>query len=434
MQYLWQHRLFDAPLVTVDGQPVEVLRPGMLNTDAGPDFTDVRLRINGCLWAGCVEVHLHSSDWNRHHHSSDQGYNGVLLHVVYRHDADVRLPDGSLLPTVEVCHSIPEMVWRNYESLLHPPRELEVGCAERLPQVSSLVWSSALDSLCVERLQRKTKLVSRMLDETQGGWEKCCYWLLAHYFGGRVNAFPFELMAKSIDPNLLARWRDDPTRMEALLFGQAGMLEDYFSDEYPRQLQADYHALRSAVRLTPISGHLWRFFRLRPSGFPTLRLSQFAQLVAQAPSLFSYLLDQHSVEALRRCFDVTASDYWATHYRFDTPSSPRPKRVGEAFADSLILNAWIPLLFEYGQRHDDDRFRQQAFDLLQQLPPEDNRVVRVWRSLGVRADNAAQTQALLQLHNEYCQTRRCLQCPLGFYVLTGADRADKSMDFSSLHR
>lgn len=426
LQYLWQHRLFDEPLTTVDGLSVEVLRPGLLNTDAGPDFMDVRLRIDGCLWAGSVEVHLRSSDWNRHHHTSDYAYNGVLLHVVYQHDAEIRLPDGSVLPTLEVREVIPEMVWHNYETLLSPPSEMAVGCAGRITQVPSVVRRAALDSLSVERMQRKTQVVARMLDESRGNWEQCCYLLLAHYFGGRVNAFPFELMAKSIDMNLLARWRDDTQRLEALLFGQAGMLQEFFEDDYPRQLQADYQALRQGAGLKPISAHLWKFFRLRPSGFPTLRISQFAQLLGRSQSLFSRLLEMDRVEELRDCFDVAASDYWTTHYRFDQPSTARHKGVGRDFVDGLILNAWIPLLFEYGQRHDDDGCRQQALDLLQQLPAEKNRVSRIWHSVSVDAENAAQSQALLQLYNEYCQQHRCLQCPLGYYVLTAADVADVS--------
>lgn len=424
LQYLWQHRLFDGPLTTVDGMLVEVLRPGLLNRDAGPDFTDVRLRLGGCQWAGCVEVHLCSSDWNKHHHSSDAAYKGVLLHVVYRHDADIALSDGTLLPTLEVCRSIPESVWRNYEMLQSPPQDLAVGCAERLRQVSPLALRGALDTLGVERLQHKTRVVARMLDESRGDWEQCCYLLMAHYFGGRVNAFPFELMAKSVDRNMLTRWRDDVTRVEALLFGQAGMLEGYFNDDYPRQLQTDYQALRAGARLTPIAAHLWKFFRLRPSAFPTLRISQFAHLVARPQSLFAQLLEMTSVEDVRALFNVPASDYWDNHYRFDQPSTCRSKRVGKTLVDSLILNAWIPLLFEYAQYHDDDRLRQQAIDLLQQLPAEDNQIIRRWLSAGVRAENAAQSQALLQLYNEYCQRHRCLQCPLGYYVLTAADRFD----------
>lgn len=424
LQYLWQHRLFDGPLTTVDGMSVEVLRPGQLNRDAGPDFTDVRLRLGGCLWVGCVEVHLNSSDWNKHRHSSDGAYNGVLLHVVYRHDADIFLPDGSPLPTLEVCRAIPEPVWRNYEALLAPPQSLAVGCAERLRLVKPLVLQGALDTLLVERLQRKTQVVARLLDESRGDWEQCCYLLMAHYFGGRVNAFPFELMCKSVDRNLLARWRDDVMRLEALLFGQAGMLQDYFSDDYPRQLQTDYQALRAATRLTPIGSHLWKFFRLRPSSFPTLRISQFAHLFAQSRSLFSQLLEMTCVDDIRALLNVPVSEYWNTHYRFEQPSPRRRKGMGKAFVDTLILNAWIPLLFEYARRHDDDRLRRQALDLLQQLPAEDNRIVRRWQSVSVTAESAAQSQALLQLYNEYCQRQRCLECPLGYYVLTAADRAD----------
>lgn len=418
LQYLWQHRLFDGPLSTVDGQQVEVLRPGILNTDAGPDFSDVRLRIGDMLWAGNVEIHLRSSDWNRHHHSSDHAYDGVLLHVVAQHDAQITLPDGSPLLTLEVGNAIPDVVWQNYEALIDPPPSRPIGCADSIAALRPITLQSACDHLLVERLQRKTTQVAAILDQTHGDYEHCCYILVAHYFGGRVNAFPFELLAKSIDVRLIARWRDDQERLEALLFGQAGMLDHLFADDYPRRLQADYQALRSATRLTPLSSHLWKFFRIRPPGFPTLRISQFASLLAQPEPLFSQLLEQEHIDGLRQILTVSTSDYWTTHYHFDQPAKTHSGRVGDTFVDTLILNAWIPLLFEYGQRHDDDRRRQQAFDLISQFPPEDNSITRIWSSLGVAVDNAARSQALIQLYSQYCRSHQCLKCPLGYAVLT----------------
>ena len=260
-------------------------------------------------------------------------------------------------------------------------------------------------------------MVERLFNEAGGSWETCCYWLVAHYFGGRVNALPFELLAKSTDRSLLARWRDNIERIEALLFGQAGMLDDCFDDDYPRQLQADYQALRHAARLVPVDSHLWRFFRVRPTGFPTLRISQFARLVSQSHSLFSHLLEADHVDMLRGFFDVEASPYWTSHYRFDQCSSPRRKRTGTMFADTVILNAWIPLLFYYAVRNDSDDLREQAVRLLQQLPPEDNNIVRRWRAVGIAADNAAQSQAMIQLYNHYCSVHSCLHCPLCYYVI-----------------
>ena len=295
LQYIWQHQLLEGSLHTADGQEVFVERPGLLNTDAGPDFFDARVRIGETLWVGNIEVHVLASDWNRHHHSNNRAYDNVVLHVVYDNDTPVTLQNCHTLPTIELKKYIPNLVLNNYEALVSPPTSVAIPCADRLEAVPKLYLDSTLDRLLLERLERKCDTVQRLLDESHGNWEQCCYWLLAHYFGGKTNSFPFELLATSTDMNLLARWRDRPQRIEALLMGQAGLLQGYFADEYPRQLQADYEALRQGAGLTPVSAHLWKFFRLRPYAFPTVRISQFAQLVCRSRNLFSRLVARVSL-------------------------------------------------------------------------------------------------------------------------------------------
>lgn len=417
LQYVWQHQLLEGALSTADGQQVTIERAGMPNSDAGPDFFNARVRIGATLWAGNVEVHVKSSDWNQHRHSNDRAYDNVVLHVVYEDDQPVTLQNCHPLPTVELRGHIAEPIWNNYEALMNPPEPRPIPCCDHLAEVPQLYVGQALERLAVERIESKCLLVRRMLEESHGGWEQVCYWLLAHYFGGKVNAFPFELMAKSTDPKLLARWRNNPMRVEALLMGQAGLLEGYFNDDYPRQLQTDYEALRHGARLTPIAGYLWKFFRLRPNGFPTIRISQFARLVCQSENLFSRLLETAEAENLCRFFDVAAAPYWNDHYRFDQPAGNHEKRVGDDLAQRLVINAWVPLLFEYGSQHGDEGCKERALELLQQMKPETNHIIREWRQAGIVAKDAMQSQALIQLYNEHCGNRDCLRCPIGYKIL-----------------
>ena len=418
LQYIWQHQLLEGGLRTVDGMPVVVERPGALNRDAGPDFIDAHVRIGGTLWVGNVEVHVKASDWNRHNHSTNHAYDNVVLHLVFENDSPLTLQNCHQLFTVELSRSIPDPVWANYYALLEPPQPRPIPCSDHLGEVSALYVGNALERLLIERLEAKCTAVRRLLQESHGNWEECCYWLMAHYFGGKVNGFPFELMAKSTSQTLLARWRDRLPRVEAILFGQAGMLYGCFEDDYPRQMQADYEALRQGAHLTPIAGYLWKFFRQRPYGYPTLRISQFAQLLSQSRNLFSQLLETPEAAQLQQFFNVKASPYWDNHFQFDKLSPGKEKRLSLNTANLIIINAWVPLLFEYGSQHGMQQYKDQAVDILQQLPPEDNQIIRRWKEVGVQAANAAQSQALIQLFKEHCGTHDCLHCQIGYKIIT----------------
>lgn len=418
LHYIWQHQMVSSNLFTTNGQPVVVHRVGDLNRDAGPDFFNSHLSIDGVEWAGNIEVHLRSSDWNAHRHSQDPAYNNVILHVVYEHDCDIRLQNGTVPPTLELRRFIHPALVANYDSLMEPSSDDSIPCAQRLPQVPGFIVDFFLDRLTAERIEAKSQVVRRLLEESRGSWEQTCYWLIAHYFGGKVNALPFELLAKATDQRLLARWKDNPQRVEALLMGQAGLLEGYFEDDYPRLLQADYEALQAGASLKPVSGYLWRFFRLRPSAFPTIRISQFAHLVASSSNLFSTLLETPEADRLEKLFDCQAADYWNNHYRFDQSSSRSTvKRLGRMQAQLLIINAWVPLLFVYGEVRGQQQYKDQAIGILEQLPPEDNTILRRCQAAGLNASNAARSQALLQLHNNYCLNRRCLSCRIGHSII-----------------
>ena len=418
LYYLWQHQMFADGLTTTDGQPVVCLRAGERNNDAGPDFIGARLKIGDVEWAGNVEIHVHTSDWNAHRHSQDPAYNNILLHVVYEHDCEVRMQNGRVPLTVELKRFLHPSIVANYDALMAPAPGLPVPCAKQLLDVPPFIVNSMMERLVMERLESKSEFARRLLDENHGGWEQACYQLMAHYFGGKVNALPFELLAKATDQRLLARWKDNPTRVEAILMGQAGFLDGYFEDEYPRRLQSDYDSLRRGAEINPIDVSLWKFYRMRPSSFPTIRLSQFANLIAGTSNLFSALLDITDVKEMERLFNQLAADYWTNHYMFDRLSpKASAKRVGASQARSLIINAWVPLLFLYGQLHGQQEYKDRAVSLLEGLPAEDNVIIRRWVEVGIRPASAAESQALLQLYNNHCSMRRCLECRIGYSIL-----------------
>ena len=418
LQYVWQHQLLDHGLTTIDGQPVVVLCAGELNRDAGPDFFNARVRVGDMEWAGSVEVHVRTSDWKSHRHSEDKAYNNIILHVVYEHDCEIALQDGRVPPTVELKHYLHPSLIANYDALMRPLESDDVPCVNRIGEVPEFMVKSFMERLAIERIEAKTEVARRLLDESRGGWEQTCYWLMAHYFGGRVNALPFELLAKATDQRMLYRWKDNPQRVEALLMGQAGLLEGYFEDDYPRKLQADYNAISKASEMSPIGGYLWKFYCLRPSSFPTIRISQFARLLSESSNLFATLLNKMDVKELEKLFGQHASDYWNNHYKFDKATEKSSvKRIGKAQARSLIINAWVPLLFLYGVEHGQQHCKEQAVGLLEQLPAEDNAVIRRWQRAGINPSNAIESQALIQLYNKYCARRRCLECGIGFQIL-----------------
>lgn len=417
LQYVWRHQMLQGrELTSTDGRALRIIRPGELNRDAGPDFFNARVEIDGVEWAGNIEVHVHTSDWNAHRHSLDKAYNNIVLHVVYEHDTEIAMQNGKRPVTVELKDCIDSSLIERYDSLLHSSEG--IACGERIGEVPGFVVDGWLDRLTVERIEAKAEVVHRLLDESRGGWEQTCYWLMARYFGGRVNALPFELLAKATDQRLLARWKDNPQRIEALLMGQAGLLDGYFEDDYPRQLQADYEAIRTGAGLQPIGDYLWKFCRVRPTSFPTIRISQFAHLVASSTSLFSTLLGMTDAAGIAALFNQPANEYWNTHYRFDQPSpSSHPKAVGRMQAEMLVINAWVPLLFVYGTTHGQQQYKEQALDLLHQLPAESNNIIRRWKTVGIKPDNAARSQAMLQLNNNYCEGRRCLDCTVGYSLI-----------------
>ncbi|ASZ11580.1 DUF2851 family protein [Chitinophaga pendula] len=413
LQHIWQFRLYNAiSLETTAGEPVDVLHPGVRNRDAGPDFTSARVRIGAALWAGQVELHMRTSDWYRHGHQYNRQYDSVVLHVVLEHDmAEV---DRLGIPCVELGQRIPLRVWQRYEQLLTTMDRLP--CAWGAAKVPALTWQSWKERLLAERWERKTQMFQAWLLHTRYNWEEVCFWAVAQGLGVPVNALPFLQLAQSLPHTLLMRHRGNLLQLEALLFGQAGMLHAGLASGYPQQLYEEYSYLRHKYSLEPMEAYRWRWLRMRPSAFPSMRIAMLAALLHGPSHLFSRILEAGDIGVLERLFTVPLSAYWQQHYRFDTEDG-RTRQPGRTAIHNILINTVLPLLYLYGQEKAQRYYQERALQLLGQLPAEENRVVQVWEEAGIGVRTALDTQALLQLKQHYCDEKRCLACAVGAKLL-----------------
>ena len=418
LHYVWRYQLYDhAHLQTVEGESIEVIAPGLHNTNAGPDFQNARIKVGDTVWAGNVEIHIASSDWSRHQHTADEAYRNVILHVVYEDDQPVEMPPGRRLPTLALKDRVSPDLYGRYHQLVYQPKTF-IPCEGSIGIVPALTQQSQLTRTLIERLERRSELVLRWLQQNKGNWEETFYQLLASNFGFNINALPFELLARSLPQVILAKHKDNALQIEALIFGQAGMLEDDFTDDYPRQLKKEYTYLQHKHRLAPLEKHLWKYLRLRPQNFPTIRLAQFAALVLQSNHLFSKILETDEPAVLRKLFaNLQINEYWSSHYRFDTASAPVAKTMGAASIENIVLNTVVRTMFTYGKHQGQQKYIDRSLQLLESLQPESNTIVSGYRALGVQAKNAFDTQALLELKNNYCDFKKCLQCGIGNYIL-----------------
>lgn len=428
LHYIWRCGLFDRrSLRDNDGNAIEVLRCGELNGNAGPDFFNAMIRAGGTVLAGNVEIHINSSDWYRHGHHRDRAYDTVILQVVLNRDAEVRRTGGDIIPTAVI--SFDERLQDNYRRLLS--NESSIACKLLTDRADPLFVIQWLDNLALARLEGKAKMIREIRYYNNNCWQETFYQQLARNFGFGLNGAVFEMLARSLPYKYLLRHRDNLLQLEALLFGQAGMLvngmgmpasgkkmSDYYgSDEYFRALKKEYSFLKSKYGLKPLAKHLWRFLRLRPSNFPTIRLAQFAAFVHCKPSLFSEVLDSTDLKSLSDIFRVSASEYWESHFMFGRPSGRSVKRLGVFAIRSVIINTVVPVLYFYGKQRQIAEYVRRATGFLIKLPPENNSIIRKWGDLGIRAENAFNSQALLHLNNEFCLHRRCLDCSIGSKIV-----------------
>lgn len=423
--YLWENRLLCSELRTTDGKTIEVLHCGTLNHNAGPDFLNARIRINEMVWAGNVEMHVNASDWYKHGHNADKSYDTVVLHVVYESDKDTFTTQGKPIPTLSLKGCFDESLLLRYRDFLDSKQW--IACQNSVGAIQRFTWLSWLDRLIVERLENKVAEVLQLFEKTGNDWEETFYRRLTSGFGFKVNDMAFAQLAQKLPFNLLLRHADNLLQLEALLFGMAGMLSGSFIDAYPQQLQREFNFLKQKYGLTPMNIEQWRWMRMRPANFPSLRLSQLAALIHQNQRMFSSFLEVPSVENILPKLQVFASPYWDTHFQFDKLSEGSRKNLGKDAIHLLIINVIVQVFFTYGVFHNNETIKDRAFMLLESMDAENNHIIQQFEKLGVVANDALQSQALLQLKKEYCDPKRCLECRIGqLLIKSDAVRAKDS--------
>lgn len=411
LQYIWQFQYFNrAGLQTAVGEPILVIFQGNLNKNQGPDFSDAKIKIGTTTLAGTIELHCKTSEWDRHQHENDKNYSNVILHVVFENDAYL----NNNIPVLELQPRISHLMMDRYNHLMNAPDF--IACSSSIATVKEITWSSWKERLLAERLTRKSTRVLNLLEQSKGHWEEVFWWLLARSFGSKVNADAFEALAKTISINILAKHKSSIHQLEALLLGQAALLECEFEEDYPKLLQREYAFLKKKYGLIPVSEPV-HFLRMRPGNFPGLRLAQLAMLVFQSNHLFSKIKETADLKKIKEWLQVMANDYWHYHYSFLHTSYYKPKTIGSAMVDSILINTVVPSLFAYGLRHKDEQLKEKALKWLEEITAESNTITNGFQKLSVANKTAYDSQALLELKNEYCNKKRCLECSVGNYLL-----------------
>jgi hypothetical protein len=420
LHYLWKYGLYDPDkLSDNDGNKIVVINPGEYNRDSGPDFFNARIFIAGTVWAGNVEIHLKSSHFDIHGHQNDPAFNNVILHIVAENDKKVFNQKGEEILTSEIVFD--PSLYEKYLSLVNDPHI--IACQHEIRKFDNILIRHWLNTVVIERLQGKSEFILKILSETGNDWEETFYRMLTRYFGFRVNTEPFEMLATALPFRIIRKHADNRFQIEALLFGTAGMLEEGLfkeavSDEYYLNLIKEYRVLSAKYSLQPIHGWLWKFSRLRPANFPTIRISQLSAMLSVTGGLFSRVIEANDIRHLKEVFEVTASPYWDNHFVFGKESRSVPKNTGAQATDIFLINAVIPVIFVYGRSRDSNDICERALSFLEDTDAEDNLIISDWKTAGIEAESAFYSQALIQLRNEYCRKRRCLDCRIGSKLLT----------------
>lgn len=423
IQYVWKTKLYNlSNLTTTEGQKIQIQDGGQYNPNAGPDFLNANLTIENTRWVGSVEVHTFSSQWLAHGHQNNEAYNSVILHLVYEEDKVIMQGDRRL-PCLELKGRIPHDLLKRYLKLAHTKKP--IPCGFIFHKIETLEKEWWIERMIIERLQQKTELIWPKLKASKYDWETILYRLLARSLGGPVNAWPMEQLMELLPLNLIQKHRTNRLQVEALLFGQAGLLQKEFKNLYPKKLQLEYQFLRNKYSLQPMDGTIWKFHRMRPAGFPTIRIAQLAALIIQISHLFSKMLAAKELVEIENLFQLRLSHFWQKHFRFEDNEKMKRKSLGKSGIHKLVINAWVPLLFCYGEWNQEPSLKDRALGFLKELPAEKNKIVRDWEKFGWPPNNAGQSQGLLHLRTKYCDKFQCLRCGIGHaflrsdYISTG---------------
>lgn len=414
LSFLWKYRMFPQSHFAWNAENIEILHPGHSNTNAGPDFTDARIKIGDTLWAGNVEIHVNASDWELHNHDKNSAYDNVVLHVVGKYDKDVYTAKGRKVPTIVL--PVEGKIWDNYQNLINTHSWLP--CATLVNNIDNFTVQSWLQTVGFERLHNKVDQIRLNLSSTTNDWDEVFFRFLVQSFGFHVNTVPFCLLANHTPYKVVKKHGSNIIELEALLFGQAGFLfDDYSDDAYYNELKKIYTFLQAKYNLKNIDVHLWKYLRLRPVNFPTIRIAQLASLLYKNQEFLSNIIRVGTLEELQNLINCTTSKYWHTHYLFNRLSKNAEKPLGITSANSIIINTIIPFYFAYGEINGKDNLKERALEFSEQLPSEKNSIVTNWKEVGVTATNSFDSQALIHLTNVYCAKKRCVDCRIGIKII-----------------
>lgn len=416
LYYIWEKRLMQEPLTLVKGETLEILHPGYRNYESGPDFFNARLRINGLVWAGNVEIHVKSSDWLRHGHTGDTTYEQVILHAVFRNDVAITRSDGLLLPTLEMENRFPSHYLQHYLQLTETPSDF-VPCGKQVQQIPPIQLTAWLQRMFIERLEQRYHELQALHDQCKGSWPETWYRWFGKAFGFRVNALPFELLCASTPFALVQKHRHDREQLEALFIGQAGLLPPHSTHAYPQRLLRQYRFFRKKYNLGGIGGYTWKTGGIRPGNQPLLRLSQFAAAWHQHPAMADALIAGQELKDVLPLFELQASDYFAHHLAFGEDHTPATRQTGSEAIYLLLINAVLPYLFFVGRKQHKPALVDKVLSWSEQCRPENNRVQRGWQQCGIKAGDAGMTQALYHLKKNYCDHKKCVTCGIGQHLL-----------------
>ena len=415
LHFIWKYKpyIFNG-LKTTNNEPIEVIDAGEYNSNAGPDFFNAKVMVGETLWAGNVEMHINSSDWFNHNHQTDKNYDNVILHVVVKNDKQAVTSFGNPIPTLQIKYPLEIET----ELLAITNSGSWIPCAGKIHEVNPFTMKSWVEKMMVERLEQKTELVNQTVKDCNGSWEEAFYRSVVRCFGLKVNALPAEMLTKNTPLKVLAKQKDNLFQLEAILFGQSGLLDKAEADdEYQLSLKIEYNYLQKKYNLKPIDFSLWKFLRMRPAAFPTIRIAQLAMLIHKSSSLFSKLIEVDSYSEMVSMLTVNTSEYWETHYTFGNKSTRQNKQLGSQTIETIVLNSVIPFMFAYGESRGKPELKEKALSLLEKLPVEKNSTIDGFRKIGFGAQSAFDSQALLYLKTNYCDTRKCIFCNIGSSIL-----------------
>jgi hypothetical protein len=420
INYIWSNKLYDFNGLSVSGtgEKIKLIEAGSRNTDSGPDFFNARIKIGNTIWAGNVEIHVKSSDWLTHNHHKDEAYDNIILHVVHTDDKPVFRKNGERIPTVELRDKIDMKILDRYNSFIKS--KAWIACENQIASIDRFTVFAWLEALCIERLEEKAVSISEKLKINKQDFSEIFYRQLGRNFGFNTNSEAFELLTKSVPFTLLGKHIDRVDQLEALFFGQAGLLKSPLKDNYPQSLYGEYLFLQEKYNLKPVEAKLWKFMRMRPSNFPTIRISQFVHLLHSTSGLLNKILEHNNLNELYDLFDVQANAYWHDHSYFDRPSKPKSTRLGQASVDILLINTIIPFTFIYGKIFNEEHIQDKALLWYEQIKPEKNKITNKFTSLGLIIDNAKHSQAVIHLKKNYCDKKRCLGCRFGHVLISGS--------------